>query len=96
MIEAVRFHHEKWNGTGYPHQLLGEDIALLARMGAVCDVYDAITSNRPYKGAWSFQDSLAYLQSESGRHFDPACVRAFELRIDAVAAIMRELGDTPR
>jgi two-component system response regulator RpfG len=61
----------------------------------VADVFDALTSNRPYKQAWSFQDALRFIQTESGRHFDPACVRAFELRIDAVAAIMRELGDTP-
>ena len=89
-------HHEKFDGSGYPQGLAGEDIPLPARIVAVADVFDALTSNRPYKGAWSFQDALAYLQSESGRHFDPACVRAFELRIDAVAAIMRELGDTPR
>jgi two-component system response regulator RpfG len=56
-------------------------------------VFDALTSARPYKGAWSFQDALKYIQTESGRHFDPACVRAFELRIDAVAEIMRDLGD---
>ena len=88
-------HHEKFDGSGYPQGLAGEDIPLPARIVAVADVFDALTSNRPYKRAWSFQDALNYIQSESGRHFDPACVRAFELRIDAVAAIMRELGDTP-
>jgi two-component system, response regulator RpfG len=88
-------HHEKYNGTGYPQGLAGEDIPLSARIVAVGDVFDALTSNRPYKKAWSFQDALNFVQSESGKHFDPACVRAFELRIDAVAAIMRDLGDTP-
>ncbi|HET9463389.1 MAG TPA: HD domain-containing phosphohydrolase [Thiobacillus sp.] len=88
-------HHEKFDGSGYPQGLAGEDIPLPARIVAVADVFDALTSNRPYKRAWPFQDALNYILSESGKHFDPACVRAFELRIDAVAAIMRELGDTP-
>ena len=87
-------HHEKYDGSGYPQGLAGEDIPLPARIVAVADVFDALTSNRPYKQAWSFQEALSYIQSESGKHFDPACVRAFELRIDAVAVIMRELGDT--
>jgi two-component system response regulator RpfG len=87
-------HHEKYDGTGYPQGLAGEDIPLPARIVAVGDVFDALTSKRPYKGAWSFQDALGMIRSESGKHFDPDCVRAFELRIDAVAAIMRELGDT--
>ena len=88
-------HHEKFDGSGYPQGLAGEAIPLPARIVAVADVFDALTSNRPYKRAWSFQDALDYLQAESGKHFDPACVRAFELRIDAVAAILRDLGDTP-
>ena len=88
-------HHEKFDGSGYPQGLAGEDIPLPARIVAVADVFDALTSNRPYKRAWSFQDALHYIQSESGRHFDPACVSAFGRRIDAVAAIMRDLGDTP-
>ena len=86
-------HHERYDGRGYPQGLAGEDIPLPARIVAVADVFDALTSKRPYKGAWTFQDALQYVQAESGGHFDPACVRAFELRIDAVAEIMRELGD---
>jgi two-component system response regulator RpfG len=88
-------HHERFDGSGYPQGLSGEDIPLPARIVTIADVFDALTSNRPYKRAWSFEDALTFIRSESGRHFDPACVRAFELRIDAVAAIMRELGDTP-
>ena len=88
-------HHEKFDGSGYPQGLVGEAIPLPARIAAVADVFDALTSNRPYKSAWTFQEALSYLQAESGKHFDPACVRAFELRIDAVAAIMRELSDDP-
>ena len=86
-------HHEKFDGSGYPQGLAGEAIPLAARIVAVADVFDALTSKRPYKQAWSFQDALKFIQTESGHHFDPDCVRAFELRIDAVAAIMRELGD---
>jgi two-component system response regulator RpfG len=87
-------HHEKFDGSGYPQGLIGEDIPLPARIVAVADVFDALTSKRPYKTAWSFQEALHYIQSESGKHFDPACARAFEMRIDTVAAIMRELGDS--
>jgi two-component system response regulator RpfG len=86
-------HHEKFDGTGYPHGLVGDNIPLPARIVAVADVFDALTSDRPYKHAWSFEDALKFIRTESGRHFDPDCVRAFEKRIDAVAAIMRELGD---
>jgi two-component system response regulator RpfG len=86
-------HHEKFDGSGYPQGQSGEDIPLAARIVAVADVFDALASDRPYKRAWSFQDALKYVQTESGHHFDPDCVRAFELRIDAVVAIMRVLGD---
>ena len=86
-------HHEKFDGSGYPQCLAGEDIPLPARIVAVADVFDALTSDRPYKRAWSFEDALGYVRAESGKHFDPACVRAFELRIGDVAAIMRELRD---
>jgi two-component system response regulator RpfG len=86
-------HHEKYDGTGYPHGLAGEDIPLPARIAAVADVFDALMSPRPYKRAWSFDEALAYIKAESGRHFDPACVRAFERQTEAVAQITREFGD---
>jgi two-component system response regulator RpfG len=86
-------HHEKYDGTGYPHGLAGEDIPLPARIAAVADVFDALMSPRPYKHAWSFDEALAYLKAESGRHFDPACVGAFERQMEAVAQITREFGD---
>ncbi len=88
-------HHEKFDGSGYPQGLAGEDIPLPARIVAVADVFDALTSKRPYKEAWTFQAALNFIQAESGKHFDPACVHAFEQRLDAVASIMRELGDAP-
>ncbi|MEQ1593381.1 MAG: HD domain-containing phosphohydrolase [Thiobacillaceae bacterium] len=86
-------HHEKFDGTGYPQGLAGTDIPLAARIVAVADVFDALTSVRPYKKAWSFQSSLEYIQTNSGKHFDPDCVHAFEQQIDAVSQIMRDLGD---
>ena len=88
-------HHERFDGNGYPQGLAGEDIPLAARIVTVADVFDALTSRRPYKKAWPFQDALDFIQSESGKHFDPACTQAFELRLDAVAVIMRELGEKP-
>lgn len=87
-------HHEKFDGTGYPHGHAGTAIPLPARIVAVADVFDALTSVRPYKKAWTFQHALEYVQSNSGKHFDPDCVRAFEKRVDAVAQIMQELGDS--
>ena len=86
-------HHEKFDGSGYPNGLAGEAIPLTARIVAVADVFDALTSVRPYKTAWTFDEALAFVKAESGRHFDPACVHAFGQRIDAVATIMRELAD---
>lgn len=69
-------HHEKFDGSGYPHRLAGEGISLHARMGAVCDVYDAITSNRPYKAGWDPAESIQRMASWQG-HFDPQVFQAF-------------------
>ncbi len=70
-------HHERWDGSGYPNALAGEEIPLAARIFAVADVYDALTSERPYWPAWSKERALAYVVDESGRHFDPAVAAAF-------------------
>lgn len=70
-------HHEKWDGSGYPHGLSGEAIPLEARIVAVADVFDALTSVRPYKKAWPVEEALQHIESQSGKHFDPALVRAF-------------------
>ncbi|MCS7011316.1 MAG: GAF domain-containing protein, partial [Anaerolineales bacterium] len=70
-------HHEKWDGTGYPRGLKGEEIPLAARLFAVADVYDALTSNRPYRDAWSRQRVLQYLRDQAGKHFDPHIVEVF-------------------
>jgi putative two-component system response regulator len=70
-------HHEKWNGMGYPRGLKGEEIPLPGRIVAVCDVFDALTSERPYKKAWEVERALEVLRADSGTHFDPQCVEAF-------------------
>ncbi|MDH3320983.1 MAG: response regulator [Betaproteobacteria bacterium] len=70
-------HHEKWDGSGYPNKLAGADIPLLGRIVAVADVFDAVTSVRPYKPAWDLERSATLLREQSGKHFDPACVQAF-------------------
>ncbi|KAA8999758.1 two-component system response regulator [Paenibacillus spiritus] len=75
--EIVYSHHEKWNGTGYPLGLAGEDIPLSARLMAVADVYDALTSKRVYKEAMPHEEAAAIIEKEAGRHFDPAIVRIF-------------------
>lgn len=70
-------HHEKWNGQGYPKGLSGEDIPLEGRIVAIADVFDALTSERPYKKAWSVEDAKDLLQREAGKHFDPLLVPLF-------------------
>jgi HD-GYP domain-containing protein (c-di-GMP phosphodiesterase class II) len=76
VMDVCLHHHERVDGTGYPHRLSGEGFTTLARMGAVCDVYDAITSNRPYKSGWDPAESIARMASWKG-HFDPAIFQAF-------------------
>lgn len=70
-------HHEKWDGTGYPQGLSGEQIPLAARIFAVVDVWDALTSDRPYRPAWTKEQALGYIKEQSGKHFDPQVVRTF-------------------
>src|SRR6476661_3913246 len=70
-------HHEKYDGSGYPNGLHGEDIPLVARIVAAADVFDALVSVRPYKRAWSIDEGLEFLKSQRGKHFDPRCVEAF-------------------
>jgi putative nucleotidyltransferase with HDIG domain len=76
-IDIPYCHHEKWDGTGYPRGLKGEEIPLSARIFAVVDVYDALTSDRPYRKAWEKKEALNYIREQSGKHFFPAVVKAF-------------------
>jgi hypothetical protein len=77
-LPLILHHHEKWNGAGYPHRLRGEEIPRVARLFAVIDAYDAITSDRPYRAGASHDVAIATLRRDSGTHFDPAMVAAFE------------------
>ncbi len=70
-------HHEKWDGTGYPRALKGEDIPLVGRICALCDVFDALTSKRPYKEAWPTSEAMVEIQKGKGTHFDPTLVDTF-------------------
>ncbi len=70
-------HHERWNGEGYPRRLKGEEIPLAARIFAVVDVFDALTSDRPYRPAWTLDAALRYIREQSGKLFDPKVVDAF-------------------
>ncbi len=83
-LDVCRHHHEKIDGTGYPHRLRGDQISLAARMGAICDVYDALTSNRAYKPAWSPTEALANMRDWEGQ-FDPELLFAFMQSIGVYA-----------
>ena len=86
-------HHEKYDGSGYPHGLAGEAIPLFARIVAVADVFDALTSERPYKKAWSLEQSVTFLREGSGTHFDPRCVEAFLAAWDEVIKVREQFHD---
>ena len=78
MAETIaRSHHERWDGAGYPEGLAGEEIPLPARICAICDVYDALLSERPYKRAWTVEEARAEIRAQSGRHFDPRLTELF-------------------
>ena len=93
--EIALTHHEKFDGTGYPNKLAGDAIPLSGRIVAVADVFDALTSERPYKAAWPVEKARALLEDNSGTHFDPACVTAFLAEWEAVLRIREELADAP-
>jgi putative nucleotidyltransferase with HDIG domain len=76
-LEIPHWHHEKWDGSGYPDGLRQEEIPFAARLFAVADVYDALTSNRPYRLAWPKWDAVEYIEAQSGSHFDPRVVPEF-------------------
>jgi two-component system response regulator RpfG len=86
-------HHEKYDGTGYPNGLHGDDIPIVARVVAVADVFDALVSERPYKHAWPIEEGFDFLSSQRGKHFDPKCVDAFLADKTKIEAIYSELRD---
>ncbi|MBF0179185.1 MAG: two-component system response regulator [Magnetococcales bacterium] len=86
-------HHEKWNGCGYPRGLAGEEIPLVGCLSAIGDVFDALTSVRPYKKAWSVDDAMGLIVQEAGEHFDPRLVPLFVGLRPEIVAIMERYQD---
>lgn len=86
-------HHEKWDGSGYPNKLSGEDIPLAGRIVAVADVFDALTSVRPYKPAWKLEDACAWLRDQRGSHFEPRLVDLFLDQLPEVTQIMEKWAE---
>ncbi|HSG51627.1 MAG TPA: DUF3369 domain-containing protein, partial [Rheinheimera sp.] len=87
-------HHEKWDGTGYPAGKKGEDIHIYGRIAALADVYDALRHRRCYKSAWSLQQVMDFIKSESGKQFDPKLVEIFTNRVDKLEAILQKYPDS--
>jgi putative two-component system response regulator len=82
-------HHEKWDGSGYPRGLKGEDIHIFGRIVALADVFDALTHKRVYKDAWSVEEAAQYIKEHSGTQFDPYLVKIFEENIDEFISISK-------
>lgn len=91
--EIALSHHEKYDGTGYPNGLKGDAISLAGRIVAVVDVFDALTTRRPYKEAWPMEDAVDYIRNASGSHMDPDVVEAFLGNLEKVRQIRDELSD---
>ncbi|MDQ2148205.1 response regulator [Alcaligenaceae bacterium C4P045] len=86
-------HHEKWDGSGYPYGLVGDDIPFEARIVAVCDVLDALTSRRPYKEAWPAERALEHIDAQRGKHFEPAIVDLLMANLPAVEAVRQQFRE---
>jgi putative two-component system response regulator len=94
MAETIaRTHHEKYDGTGYPKGLKGEEIPIEGRIIAICDVFDALTSSRPYKKAWTVEEATNFINSESGKHFDPNLVSLFNEFLPEILNIKEQFSD---
>lgn len=91
--EIALSHHEKYDGSGYPHGLVGTSIPVAARIVAVADVFDALVSERPYKRAWAVPQAVAFLTEQRGQHFDPDCIDAFLSDFDAVLEARASFAD---
>ena len=90
-IEIAEGHHEKWDGSGYPHGWKEKEIPLSARIVAVADVFDALTSKRPYKEAWPVEKALKLFDEESGKHFDPEIIKAFHRALPKILEVYERL-----
>lgn len=88
-------HHERWDGGGYPRGLAGESIPVEGRITALADVFDALTTQRPYKTAWSVEDALDYMRNMTGSQFEPRLVRLFNDNMEKILEIKKSYNDTP-
>lgn len=86
-------HHEKWDGSGYPRGLKGEEIPIEGRIVAIADIFDALTSERPYKNAWTVEEALDFIKSQSGKHIDPALPPLLEQKLPEILAIKAQLSE---
>jgi putative two-component system response regulator len=86
-------HHEKWDGSGYPEGMPGAEIPLFSRILAVADVFDALTSERPYKKAWTVEEAVTEIKKCSGSHFDPALVEVFLRCLPEIVSVKQQFAD---
>jgi len=97
LLEVARVvaltHHEKWNGKGYPRQRAGEEIPIEGRIVAIADVFDALTSDRPYKQAWTVEKTIAVMQQDTGTHFDPGLMPLFVERLPEILAVKEHYSE---
>jgi HD-GYP domain-containing protein (c-di-GMP phosphodiesterase class II) len=91
----VAFHHEAIDGSGYPKGMKGNDIPIEARIVSVADVFDALTSARPYKKAWSPEDAFTFLHGAKGNRFDPECIQALESGMEEIRTILAQFAESP-
>lgn len=92
--EVALAHHERWDGSGYPDGIVGEEIPVSARIVAIADVFDALTTERPYKKAWSVEEAINYIKENSGSHFDPNLVQHFIRSLPRIIEIKKEFIET--
>ncbi len=93
--EIAMYHHEKWDGSGYPAKLIGENIPVSARVIAIADVFDALTTERPYKKSWTVSDAVQFVNDQSGKHFDPKLLECFNARFDDILQVKEKYAEEP-
>jgi len=92
--EIALYHHERWDGTGYPMGLTGEAIPLMARIAAIADVFDALLTQRPYKTPWTVEQTVAHIEAGAGSHFDPGLIEPFRRALPQMLVIREQFADS--